>query len=108
MLRTANWEVVVDTKSGTLHKRKRLVFEPLPDYGSHMTWTDFCEMVAVGDIDDEDGSGTFATATTISNVDVPLDRIYNKIHHGGEDADVVVQKLKSPHDWATHVVWFNK
>lgn len=110
ILRTENWEVHVDAKNGTLHKRKRLKFEPVPSYGTLMTWQEFLEGVAVGGLDSDDGEGDFATATEVSNVAVPIDDIYNKIHHSKstDSADVIVQRLKPPHAWATHVHWCNK
>lgn len=110
VFRTENHEVIVDAKSGTLHKRRRLKFEPIPSYGTLMTWADFLEGIAVGDLDSEDGEGDYATATEVSNVAVSLDDLYNKIHHSKstDSADIIVQKLKPPHAWATHVHWCNK
>jgi len=110
VLRTENHEVIVDAKLGTLHKRRRVKFEALPSYGDHMTWRRFCKLVAEGGIDDEDGSGTYATATQVSDVDVSMGNLMEKIFHSKsiDDAEAVAKKFKPPHDWVTHVVWFNK
>lgn len=106
VLRTEKHEVLVDAKNGTMRKRKRLKFEPIT-YGTLMTWRDFCESVACGGIDDEDGSGEFATATEVSNIPVSVSAIYDRLHNGGEDADIAAQRLKPPHEWVTHVLWCN-
>jgi hypothetical protein len=113
LLRTENWEVEVDVKSGTLHKRKRIKFEPLPDFGTHMTWDEFSEMVAGGDIEDDDGSGNYATATQISNLTASLAHVAKQLPAGfvidvDEHGHADIPKTKPPHDWVTHVVWFNK
>jgi hypothetical protein len=108
ILRSEDWEVLVDAKNGKLTKRKRVKFESVPDYGTLMTWADFIEGVAAGGLDDDDGEGDFATATEVSNILVPTSDIYAKLHHGNEDADIVAQKLKPPYAWATHVHWCNK
>jgi hypothetical protein len=109
VLRTENHEVVIDAKSGTLHKRKRVKFEALPDYGDHMTWRRFCELIVEGCINDEDGCGTYATTTQVSNIDLSMDSLTSKIFRKGEaGADAIAKQLKPPHDWVTHVVWFNK
>lgn len=109
VLQTEDHEIRVDAKNGKVRKRKRLKFEPPPNYGTLMTWEDFLDGVACGGfIDGDDGSGEFATATEVSNIPVPLDSIYSKVHHSGEDADIAVQKIKSPYPWATHVHWCGK
>lgn len=109
LLRTENHEVEIDAKSGTLHKRKRVKFEAVPSYGDHMTWRRFCKLVAEGGIDDEDGCGSYATATQVSNVDISMGSLTSKIFQKGEDgADAIAKTLKPPHDWVTHVHWCNK
>ncbi len=108
ILRTENHEVLIDAKNGTLHKRKRLKFEALPTYGTLMTWAEFCEGVASGGLDNDDGSGDFATATALSNIAVSPSTVYAMLQRIDRDLDVAAQKLKSPHEWATHVHWCNK
>jgi len=113
VFRTENWEVIVDAKIGTLHKRKRVKFEPLPNYGTHMTWDDFSEMVAGGDIQDDDGSGEYATATQISNLNVSIAQVMKQLPANfaidvDEDGNADIPKTVPPHEWVTHVVWFNK
>lgn len=108
ILRTENYEVLVDAKNGKLTRRKRLKFEPVPSYGNLMTWADFCESVASGGIDDEDGSGDLATATEISNVSVSPSTIYDKLQRiDADNLDIAAAKLQPPHAWATHVHWCN-
>lgn len=108
ILRSEDFEVLVDAKNGKLTRRKRLKFEPVPNYGDLMTWADFCESVASGGIDDDDGSGEYATATTVSNVPVSLSSVYDKLQALDKDLDVAATKLKPPHAWVTHVHWCNK
>ena len=113
LLRTENWEVEVDVKCGTLHKRKRVKFEPLPDHGDHMTWDAFSEMVADGGIEDDDGSGQYATATQMSNLNASLAHVTKQLPANfvvdvDDEGNADIPKTKPPHDWVTHVVWFNK
>lgn len=109
VLRTENHEVLVDAKNGTVHKRRRVKFEPVPDYGTLMTWADFCEGVASGGLEDDDGSGDLATATERSNVSISPATVYDRLQRiDADNLDVAAQKLKPPHEWATHVHWCNK
>lgn len=60
--------------------------KPLPGYGDHYTLAIFHQYEDSGGITQDDGSGVYATADRISDVDC----------FGDAPA------------WATHVVWFNK
>jgi len=118
LLRTENWEVEINAKSGKLTKRKRLKFEPLPDHGTHMTWSAFAEMVADGGIENDDGCGQYATATEMANRNISIDYITAQLPPGfvvdvdvddeGNGHATNIPKIKPPHAWVTHVVWFNK
>jgi len=98
VLRTDTHDLTINFKTGKTSRTKRVKFEPLPNYGSHMTWAEFCESVTDGGFDDEDGSGTLATATEISNVNIQPSRLGRATR----------EPIPQPHPWATHVVWFNK
>lgn len=80
-------------KAATAKKRREPKFEPIPSYGSHMTWDDFVECVESGGFMDDDGHGDLATATQCSN------KMINPSSVG--------EHYKKP-TWATHVVWYNK
>jgi hypothetical protein len=73
---------------------KKPKFEPIPDYGDHMTWEHFKECVDSGGFIDYDGYGDLATADQCSNVTISP----SKLSDG---------KWKRP-EWATHVVWYNR
>jgi len=64
----------------------------IPDYGDVMTLKDFMEGVASGCLTNDDGSGYYATPTSISDQVIrPSDVASGKINYH-----------------FTHVVWFNK
>ena len=69
-----------------------LKFEPIPNYGDHMTWQAFLECVESKVFLDYDGHGDLATATQCSNRTISPSQ---------------VKDFKKP-DWCTHVVWYNK
>jgi hypothetical protein len=76
-------------------KKKPPKFEPIPDYGDHMTWDDFVGAVRTGGFIDYDGHGNLATATECS------------------DKNIVPSQITRPSgynkpSWVTHVVWYNK
>lgn len=76
-------------------RNKEPKFEPIPDYGDHMTWDDFAESCEDGSFIDYDGDGHLATADKCSNITV----LPSMLEDGSN--------WKKP-DWATHVVWYNK
>lgn len=100
ILRTENHEVIVDCKAGTLQKKRRVKFEPLPSYGTHMTWREFVNHAQCGMLNDDDGEAMLATATEVSNLSIGVMHTQNQYP---ED-----ENAPQLHDWATHVVWFNK
>jgi hypothetical protein len=67
-------------------------FKPLSNYGDLFTIDDFLDMVRCGGVTDWDGSGSWATKTQQSNVDINFATILKN----------------DPPKWATHVIWFNK
>jgi hypothetical protein len=108
ILRTDTHDLVVNVKTGKMSKQKRVQFEPLPDYGSHMTWAEFCADVAWGGIDDDDGCGELATATERSNVSIYPGRIkFAKIEDSADD-DARPPTPPQLFPWATHVHWCGK
>jgi len=66
--------------------------EPLVDYGDHMTMEAFVACCKDGGFVDSDGSGTYATATKMSNVSI-------------HPSDIVDDNYDYRY---SHVVWFNK
>jgi len=76
-------------------KKKEPKFEPIPDYGDHMTWEDFVSAVKTGGFIDYDGHGNLATATECS------------------DKNIVPSQITRPSgfnkpSWCSHVVWYNR
>ena len=76
-----------------IQKLKLLIVNEIPSYGDHMTMEDFRESVIDGGFMDDDGSGNYATATKMTNIDV----------HLGDVEDMTGDALLY-----SHVVWFNK
>lgn len=74
---------------------KKPKFEPIPDYGDHMTWEHFAEAVEDGSFIDYDGYGDLATADQCSDITVSP----SKLAKGSN--------WKKP-AWASHVVWYNR
>jgi hypothetical protein len=104
IFRTDTHDLTINFRTGKTSKQKRVKFEPLPRYGSHMTWADFCECVASSGFMDDDGSGTLATATELSNMPISPSRItFAKV-----DDDEQPPTPPQPFPWATHVHWCNK
>jgi hypothetical protein len=60
---------------------------PLPDFGRHMTFEEFEELLE--DLDDYDGGGEYATATETSNLEFEPSSFKRK-------------------PGFTHVVWYNR
>ena len=91
------WWMYTVRGNGADDSKQRAKFEPLPSYGFHMTWKDFVQRIDDGLLSDDDGSGSLATATQVSDIDV-------------QPSDVRIENNRAPqlHNWATHVVWFNK
>jgi hypothetical protein len=76
-------------------KKKEPEWEPIPDYGDHMTWEDFVSAVKTGGFIDYDGHGNLATATECS------------------DKNIVPSQITRPSGykkpaWCSHVVWYNR
>lgn len=69
-----------------------LIMGPIPDYGDHMTIEAFNEMCRSGAIIDDDGMGSYASETEMSNIDAIPSNIFSGI----------VDKR------FTHVIWFDK
>lgn len=71
-----------------------LDFEPIPDYGDVMTFSEWIAAVREGVFVDDDGVGYWATDSAMSR------------------EEAVPSQLGSPEiaapAWATRVVWFNK
>ena len=75
-----------------LRRIKEAEYEPIPDYGDHMTFNEFVGMCKSGGFIDDDGEGCYATKDKMTNISVyPSD-----IRSGNYRTDF------------THVVWFNK
>lgn len=68
-------------------------FEPLPNYGDHMTIDEFVQTCQSGGFIDYDGHAALATDSAVSDQDVCPSEI------------IADRQLPS---WATHVVWFNR
>lgn len=80
------------TKASVGRYKKQFRFEPIPDYGDHMTLQDWISACDCGGFIDYDGHGDLATADQCSNFQIsPSERHLVKIP-----------------EWATHVVWYNK
>lgn len=94
LIRTDKHEILVNFKTGKSKRTKRPTFEPVPRYGQLLTWQNFVRFVAAGDLTDDDGSGSLATATQVSDINVSPSRLY--------------RDSKPPFDWATHVHWCNR
>ena len=101
VISTPDCEVIVDAVTGKVTKRKLPKFESLPNFGNHMTWVHFCELVADGSLMDDDGSGELATSSQTSDMEVYPSRI-KKLNKEEPSATPLA------HPWATHVVWYNK
>ena len=71
---------------------REIRFEPLPNYGDHMTMKDFIKCCKSGGFIDYDGHGVYATETQRTN-----SLIF--------PSDVTSGKVDKEF---THVVWFNK
>lgn len=71
-----------------------LLFRPIPDYGDHMTWSEFEEHVKNGMFMDYDGIGYYATKDEECRISVDLwDIKYNYSAFKGI---------------FTHITWYNK
>jgi hypothetical protein len=81
---------------GTMERYPKLEPLELEDQTEdcHMTWEAFCQGVESRCFTDDDGFGELATDVMKSDVVI-------------NPSDVPSSK-KSPHAWATHVVWYNK
>lgn len=94
-LAKAAYNITLMTAQGFKKKRKTgPVFEPIPDYGDHMTFESFRESVENGHFVDYDGHGDLATADQCSNITINPSQL--------DDSSW------KPPAWATHVVWYNK
>lgn len=92
-LAKAAYNITLMVKQG-YKKKRQPKFEPIPNYGDHMTFESFKESVESGCLMDDDGHGDLATADGCSNITINPSQL---------DDD----SWKKP-DWATHVVWYNK
>jgi len=77
----------------TDHKPKMV---PVPLYGDHMTLERFTKNCKCGSFTDDDGSGNYATATEMSDIEVSCSALAGGVEPALQDRK-----------W-THVVWFNK
>jgi hypothetical protein len=64
----------------------------IPDYGTLMTLDEFGDAIRHGYINNDDGSGFFATEKEYSEINVFSD----------------IGLIVDPPSWATHVMWFEK
>lgn len=94
LIQTHTHEILINFKTGKTKRTKRPTFEPIPNFGRLYVWQDFVRSVLAGDLMDDDGSGSLATATTRSDIGIAPSRICHN--------------SKSPFDWATHVCWCNR
>lgn len=69
---------------------------PIPSYGDHMTLERFTENCKCGGFTDYDGSGNYATATEMSDIEVSCSAL-------AEGVEPALQDRK----W-THIVWMPK
>lgn len=72
-------------------EQNKIIWEPIPEYGDHMTVEEFRISIECGLFIDWDGHGYYATATEMSNVVV--------------SPSTFAETHKPEY---THVVWFNK
>jgi hypothetical protein len=69
-----------------------VIFEPIPDYGEHMTIQEFNACCLSGAFTDDDGLACYATKTQMTDIKVcPSDFEFTSINN---------------HPY-THIVWFN-
>lgn len=92
LIRTEKYDFLIDFKTGNSKRTKRPTFEPIPSYGDLMTWTKFRKLVKEGAFIDYDGSGSLATATQVSDIDISPSRV----------------RKTPPYPWVTHVLWCNR
>lgn len=71
-----------------------ITWADIPEYGDHMPWGQFVELVRDGMFIDYDGYADYATSTQVSDFYVLPSQL--------EQAN-----FERP-SWATHVVWYNK
>lgn len=68
------------------------LFEPIPDYGDKFSLSDFLGLVKDGFVSDDDGHGSLATDTQVSNINI---------------SPSMVSNYDFP-EWCTHIMWWNK
>jgi len=79
----------------------------LPDYGDHMPFADWLSGVKCGGFIDDDGTGYYATATEMSNIEaIPSETWFQMLETRYIfDRDRGICKSLLGY---THVMWFNK
>ena len=92
LIRTEKYDFLIDFKTGNSKRTKRPTFEPRPSYGDLIPWARFRKLVKEGGIDDDDGSGSLATETQVSDIDISPSRV----------------RKTPPYPWVTHVHWCNR
>jgi hypothetical protein len=92
IVRTKSHDLLINFKTGKSTRTKRPTFEPIPSYGTLMTWPEFVKDVEDGMLDDDDGSGSLATASQVSDIDISTSRA----------------RSTPPFPWVTHVHWCGK
>ena len=82
-----------DSISAQYRKIKSYELEDIPNYGHHMTLTEFIDDCKIGPMfTDDDGTGYYATKDKMSNIYIEPSDITSGIYRND----------------FTHVVWFNK